>query len=54
MIGWDWLTFFCAIFLGSCGACLLYVFLRDSYKNLSEIKKNTNPEAFRDARSNRS
>lgn len=39
MIGWDWLTFFCAIFLGSCGAALLYVFLRDSYKNFSNHEK---------------
>ena len=30
-----------------------YIYGLDSYKNLSEIKKNTNPEAFRDARSNR-
>ena len=39
MIGWDWLTFFCAIFLGSCGAGLLYVFLSDSYKNFSKHEK---------------
>ena len=36
MIIWDWLTVFCAIFLGACGAILLFVFLRDSYKNLSK------------------
>ena len=40
MTGWDVFTIFCAIFLGSSGFILLYVFLRDAYRDrVEKIKR---------------
>ena len=36
MTSWDIFTYLCAIFLGSSGAILLSVFLRDSYRSMKE------------------
>jgi hypothetical protein len=42
MIGWDLFTILCAIFLGSSGFILFYVFLRDAYRDrVEKIKRQT-------------
>ena len=40
MTGWDIFTIFCAIFLGSSGFILLFVFLRDAYRDRMVSNKN--------------
>jgi len=40
MTGWDLFTIICSIFLGSSGVILLYVFLRDAYRDRVANKKN--------------
>gem|GEM_PF-2336238 len=40
MTGWDFFTIFCALFLGLSGFGLLFVFLRDSYRSISQKDKS--------------